>query len=109
MPGGSTLKIEQSMHGEHHVVALAGELDLAGAPELTETVDALCAAGAREIELDLHELEFIDSSGIRSILQARESCAEHAVEFFLVPPAGGAMRIFELTGLIDVLPWRAAR
>ena len=109
MRGGSNLTIEERGEGEHHVLSLAGELDLAAAPELDAAVERLCAAGVQELEIDLQELDFIDSTGIRSILQAKETCARHGIHFYLVPARRQPQRVFEVAGLLEVLPWRAAR
>lgn len=79
------------------------------APVLEEALISACASCA-QIELDLHEVSFIDSTGIRAILSAKTSCAEHNVELLMVPSRHAAPhRVFELSGLLDRLPWRAAR
>jgi anti-sigma B factor antagonist len=63
------LLIGVSSQGERVVLRLDGELDLASVPTLesamaNETFDAMA-----EIVLDLRGLEFIDSTGLRAILQ----------------------------------------
>ena len=45
------------------VIALAGELDIASAPELEKAIDRATASGARLVIVDLHGLEFMDSTG----------------------------------------------
>lgn len=89
-----------------HTLSLTGELDGATAAELQATVDRLCEEGAREIVLDLHEVSFIDSSGLRVILVSRERCARSACDFSLTRAQPHAQHLFELTGLIGRLSFR---
>jgi len=89
---------------------LRGELDMAGAPELEAAIERACDDGVSEIEIDLRELDFIDSSGLRAILLAREMCAQAGRGFFLVPAMRSSPRmLFETAGLVDKLPWRPRR
>jgi anti-sigma B factor antagonist len=97
---------QEDREGRYRLV-LQGELDLAGADKLEATITRLCTGGALEIELDLREVTFMDSQGLRAILAAREACASHNAEYFLIRGEDPAQqRLFELTGLLDVLPWR---
>ena len=53
------------------LIALTGELDLSGAPALDEEIDRLAGEeGVRRVVLDLRELEFMDSSGLRLVALA---------------------------------------
>jgi anti-sigma B factor antagonist len=94
--------------GERHTLAIAGELDLASAPELEARAEQLCAEG-RELVFDLGELAFMDSTGLLAILRTRELCAERRCGFFLTPGPPTVQRLFELTGLLDQLPFLDAR
>jgi len=79
------------------------------APALEAALSDACALRGT-IELDLHDVSFIDSAGIRAILAARASCAEHDVELLMVPSSHPAPhRVFELSGLLHRLPWLARR
>ena len=72
---------------------------MVGAKELETTITRLCTGDALEIELDLREVTFIDSQGLRAILAAREACASHQAEFFLIRGNHPAQqRLFEITG-----------
>jgi anti-anti-sigma factor len=87
---------QEEQHGRYRLV-LSGELDLNGAGELEAAITRLCKAGALEIEVDLREITFIDSSGVQAIMRAREQCAEHRTQFFLVPGTQpGPRRLFAM-------------
>jgi anti-sigma B factor antagonist len=87
------------------VVRPRGELDLASAPILQEILTDL---GNRRAEtlLDLSELTFIDSTGLRVIMQAYAVSRRDGFGLTLAPGPENVMRLFALTGLADELPFR---
>jgi anti-sigma B factor antagonist len=99
--------IDGHVHGDGHVLALKGELDIAGAPVLTELVSELCARRPAEIVLDLRELEFVDSTGLGSLLAAAETCRAQGIELSLTRGTRQVERLFELAGVRPRLPLRA--
>jgi anti-sigma B factor antagonist len=107
--GSSVLSIHNSSEGDQHTLSLTGELDIASAPVLEAKAQQLFAEGARELVLDLGRLEFIDSSGLNSILRVRALCEEHMCDFALTPGERPIQRLFEVTRLIDRLPFRRTR
>ena len=86
-----------------HRLVLAGELDIASAPILEATIGALCGNGTRGVVLDLSELVFMDSTGLRAVLAAEKLCSGDGQEFSLVGANGAVKRLFELTGVIGAL------
>jgi anti-sigma B factor antagonist len=103
------LSIEGRREGDRHTLLLTGELDIATAPELEGKAQELCSNDASELVLDLTKLEFIDSAGLNAILRVRALCQEHMCEFLLTPGAKPVQRLFEITRLIDRLPFRKSR
>jgi anti-sigma B factor antagonist len=99
------LSVHARPDGRRHTVVLAGELDLATAPELEQMSEQLCANGARELVLDLQGLEFIDSTGLSAILRVSERCEAYRCTLYLTPGPPKVQRLFELTGLLERLPF----
>jgi anti-anti-sigma factor len=101
-PGG--FSISTSEHDGRVVVQLRGELDLATAPELEELIVERLDAG-QAVVLDLRELEFMDSSGLRVIIAAHARAGRGGPRFTIVrPPANGAVaRILTIAGVQDEL------
>src|SRR3954462_11939759 len=64
-------EIEESRGNGTTVLTLHGELDLAYADELSARLAQLCHEG-QPVLLDLDQLEFIDSSGLRVLLKAAQ-------------------------------------
>jgi anti-anti-sigma factor len=109
MDGAPPFRLEQETTDGRRRVAVSGEIDMQTAPALEDALNEACTLRAT-IELDLHEVSFIDSTGIRAILAAKASCAENNVELLMVPSRHQApRRVFELSGLLDLLPWRARK
>jgi anti-anti-sigma factor len=78
---------------------------MATAPELDERAAQLCGDGPCRLVLDLRELRFIDSTGLLAIRRMRELCADSGCELQLIPGPPAVQRLFELTGLLERLPF----
>jgi anti-sigma B factor antagonist len=105
--GPRSFEVQDVVSDGRHRLLLTGELDLAPAAELEATLLRLCADPTKEIVLDLSKLRFMGSIGLRLILLARELCQEHGCEFQLIAGPANIQRVFEMTGLLDALPFRA--
>ena len=101
-PTPGQLKIEPQVSGACHTICLSGELDMASAPELQAVIDSALAE-AREIVLDVQELTFIDSTGLRCILACQAACQTSGTAFLMTPGKTQARRLFEITGVLDRL------
>ena len=77
---------------------LAGELDLAAAPRLTEALVDFASSAKDEVHLDLTEVSFLDSSGLRVILALARSRAGNG-SVVLLDPTAAIMRILEIAGI----------
>jgi anti-anti-sigma factor len=86
------------------VIAVGGELDLATAPQLEETLLPRLRHGGHAV-LDLRAVEFMDSTGVRVIVAAQLAAKEAGGRFVLVrtPPGGPVGRVLEISGLDGVL------
>ena len=80
------------------VVRPRGELDLASTPDLRTILQNLCNKKA-SVLLDLSEVTFMDSSGLRLIWESDAAAKEHGLELALAAGPPEVMRVFELTGL----------
>jgi anti-sigma B factor antagonist len=97
------LTITTHRSGEEIRVRLVGELDIGNAAEFEETLMAAEAAHAGCIRVDLSELEFLDSAGLRAILSAQLRAAVGGDTLVLVPGPERVQRLFAMTGTADLL------
>ena len=84
-------------------MVLGGEHDLASADELRQTLDqslALCD----HLIVDLSAAEFIDSTTIRVLMEAREHAAELDRKFSVVLGTAAIVeRVLEVSGVLPLL------
>ena len=64
-----TFEVQESVRNGRHTLLLSGELDLAVAAGLEAMILGLCGEGVSAVELDLSQLTFMDSSGLRAVLR----------------------------------------
>jgi len=100
-----TLTLRSERDGDTHAITVSGELDLASAPDLEAELQAVEASDARTIMLDLAGLDFIDSTGLRLLLNAHARSRADSDRLVLLRPADGVFRVFEIAGLADRLPF----
>jgi anti-anti-sigma factor len=81
------------------VAAVGGELDLATAPELFETVSSRISAGDRHIVLDLSGLTFCDSAGLSLFVRLQRQLEELGGDLTLAAPTPIVRRVLDVTGL----------
>ena len=80
------------------LICLAGELDLATAPRVRAAGQAALEGGADRIVFDLGGLQFMDSSGLRVLL---EIAGDASVS--LRDASGAVRRVIESTGVDTIL------
>src|SRR5947209_20163699 len=102
LPG--QLVVDSSLQGDTSVLALTGELDLASTPTLERELEAVEAAGATKILIDLAGVGFMDSTGLQALLRARErAMTQEGIQLSLRRGPHQVQRVFELTRTIDAL------
>jgi anti-sigma B factor antagonist len=85
------------------VLALEGELDVLSAADAYKRMLGLPLRPGGQLVLDLSDLEFMDSTGVRMILQADEYARRNGAALVVVRPPERVMRVLELVGLDDQL------
>jgi anti-anti-sigma factor len=101
--------VDARREGEETVVALTGELDMAGTFVLEPRLDELVAAApAGGIVFDLRGLRFIDSTGLATIVSAYQRLTDPGVPCRFLRGSADVQRIFAIAGFDDVLPFEDA-
>jgi anti-sigma B factor antagonist len=101
-------EIRDHVRAGQHMFTLVGELDMAGTEALEKTVREGCGEGTERVVLDLRGLAFIDSTGLRALVSVHDLCRERGYEVALIPGGRAVQRVFDLTGLGEVLPFGPA-
>jgi len=92
--------------GDYVVVALMGELDLAGESRLEAAIDEAQASG-RPLTVDLSGLTFIDSSGLRVLVRLHNKATTTGLRYQLIAGPPQVHRTFALCGLDRTLAFAA--
>ena len=82
--------------GDVHLVSFRGELDIATAEGLS---DWLVAVSGSTVVIDMDQLTFMDSTGIATVIQARNRMIENGDRLVRSRPRPNVRRVFEITGL----------
>ena len=86
-----------------HTIGLRGEMDIANAADVERELLRVEATDAPAIVLDLAELTFLDSTGIRLLLMADGRSRTNGERLVLRPPPQGVLRVLHLAGVADRL------
>jgi anti-anti-sigma factor len=83
--------------------ALKGELDMAGGEALVRRVTELAAAAPGPIEIDMSEVSFIDSSGIRALLRLHEAAVSSGRAMRVSNLSPDVRRLLDMIGVTELL------
>jgi anti-anti-sigma factor len=89
------------------VVRAVGEVDLSATEDLAAAVRP-CLAHGESVELDLAGVEFIDSSGLGTLVQLLKEAARNGASLTLTGVSTSTYRLLEVTGLAPVFDVRLA-
>jgi anti-sigma B factor antagonist len=85
------------------VLRVGGELDLSTAGQLRAQLEAVRGAGLTAL-LDMSGVRFIDSSGLRVLLEAARAADAHEWAWFIVRPSAAVLELIEVSGTESRLP-----
>jgi anti-sigma B factor antagonist len=80
------------------VVRLGGELDLYNADNVRTALADVCAKSPERVVVDLSEVEFIDSTALGVLIEARTKL-DNRQSFLLAAPALETRRALQISGL----------
>ena len=95
------MTIEIKRNAEETTIKLVGRLDTTTAPALDKTINE-DIAGTKNLVLDVKELEYISSAGLRVLLGAQKKMQKIG-SMKVRNVREEVMEVFELTGFADIL------
>jgi len=90
------------------IVTVHGEIDVATSPTLRERLIDLVNGGATRLVLDLEAVDFLDSTGLGTIVSLLKRVRTHGGDLRLVCTEARIRRLFEITGLEKAVPLHAS-
>lgn len=100
--------LDVEVHPERRTVRVApiGELDLSNVGQVDDQMRELLASGFHDLVLDLRKVLFIDSSGVRMILEFLNYARDHGTNLAVIQGPPVVEHVFEITGILDRVPFR---
>jgi anti-sigma B factor antagonist len=87
----------------HVLVTVAGEIDIATAPQLHDRLAALAASG-RRLVVDLTQVSFLAAAGLNVLAAAARKARARGGDLGVVTPRPRIRRLFAITGLDRHIP-----
>jgi len=95
--------IQVRWHGQGCcVVTLAGELDVATAPDLMEPLREVIEENPQRLVIDLDEVTFLDSTGLGVLVSAYQRMSTRAGGLVFVCHSRNSLKVMQITGLSRV-------
>jgi anti-sigma B factor antagonist len=98
-----SLTVHTEQHDDVVVVSVAGELDMATAPQLQDEITDLLDRGYKQFVFDLDNLSFCDSTGLSVFIRTKNNCDEANGQVRLAAPQRAVLRVLQVSGLTEVL------
>ncbi len=93
------MRVSAGHDGLFSVVRLAGRLDGEAARNLSDTLEDALREGARSIELEMADVEYLSSAGIRVLARFTEDLSALRGTLHVVAPSPRARAVLEAAGL----------
>jgi anti-sigma B factor antagonist len=90
---------EEDLEDGTRILAVAGEIHVSTAPELSEALNRAIVAGHTRLVLDFTDVAFIDSTGLSVLLNALRRLTRSQGALSLVCTNPTVLRLFEITRL----------
>ena len=95
------LNIKKAIENGTAVFSLTGRLDTTTAPELEQEAKT-SLTGVSELVIDMKELDYISSAGLRVLLSAQKTMNKQG-SMKIINANDTILEIFEVTGFSDIL------
>jgi anti-anti-sigma factor len=95
------LRVDARRMDDRVVLCLTGELDLASSPVFERALEDADVASSPLLVLDLDELKFVDSTGLRVILLAHEGSRARGQQFAITQGSPQVQRLLSITSVAE--------
>ena len=84
-------------------IQLEGRIDNPAAADLVNDLEAVITSDDRAVVLNLRRLEYINSAGMRAILEVFRKMQSQDAKFVIYSPIGPVKEVFQLSGFSRVM------
>lgn len=97
------MEINKAISNQNVIITLKGRLDTMPAPQLDDEAKSIDFDEVETVTLNLKDLEYISSSGLRVILALYKSLKSKGGNLKIVNVSNTIMELFSMTGMSDYL------
>jgi anti-sigma B factor antagonist len=97
--GTGRLRLELSEGPRSARIALYGEFDIASAADASRALQELLSRGLDAVIVDLSGLDFMDSTGVKFLVEGRETARARGVKLSLVAGGDPVKRVLQVSGV----------
>jgi anti-sigma B factor antagonist len=97
------LAVERSRRDGCELLEVEGELDVATAPRMIAALNEAFANLSFPLVVDLSKVEFMDSTGLALLMNARRRVVRRGYGFAICCPNGPLSRVFEIADMVETL------
>ncbi len=95
------MQINQNQAAEKLTLTIVGRIDTTTAPSLEAVINSM-DDGVKDLVLDMKDVEYISSAGLRVLLAAQKKMSKIGT-LKLTDVCDAVMEVFEMTGFADIL------
>ncbi|MEO8351113.1 MAG: STAS domain-containing protein [Chthoniobacteraceae bacterium] len=95
--------IQKTAHGDTHELVVSGRVDGEGANQLEMELLNTIAAGAKNIVVEMSDVTFLCSAGLRALLQYWRQMQNKGGSLHVADPSEAAMTLLGTSGFKDML------
>ena len=103
------MEISNERDGDTLIVHAAGRVDGSNSQEFHDGLEAVIEDGDRAVVLDLEQLSYISSSGLRVMLLIARKLQRQQAKFALCSLSDSIREVFEISGFDRIIPVHASR
>lgn len=96
------MKIDAKSEGKWKVIFLSGRFDAGNAKTVEEEINHQIDKGHTFIALDLSDVPFLSSAGLRVMLSARKALKKTDGNLVLIKPQDNVNEVLELSGFSNI-------
>lgn len=100
------INIKSEKKESHYDVSIEGELDVYTAPELQEVLEPIKQEGTHDLKIDLTNLSYMDSTGLGIFVGTLKALNKNDKELYVYGASDRIARLFEITGLKDLMNFK---
>ena len=97
------MQIKSDISSKNIVISLIGRLDTITSPQLEEEINSFSLENIETVILDLKELEYISSAGLRVVLMIHKKMNKLGWQLKLINVNDMILNIFDMTGMSEFL------